>query len=98
MTILLCCISDISWYVLLHFHYSSWFIDSTTDLINIVTVTVFGVVHRFSDGFTYGQPFWMTVCSPLHHLSQIATLLWDLYRTPDFNKMWYGCPVHRQDK
>ena len=34
-----------------------------TDIINSVTVTVFGVQHRFNDGFTYGQPFWLVVAS-----------------------------------
>jgi potassium channel subfamily K len=59
---------------------------SMTDLINIATVTIFGVVHRFNDGFTYGQPFWMTVCSTAASTITNATLIWDLYRTPDFNK------------
>jgi hypothetical protein len=39
------------------------FISYITDIINAVTVTVFGVQHRFSDGFTYGQPFWLVVAS-----------------------------------
>lgn len=25
------------------------------DLINIATVIIFGVIHRFDDGFTYGE-------------------------------------------
>jgi len=29
--------------------------DYITDIINIVAVTIFGVEHRFNDGFTYGQ-------------------------------------------
>lgn len=56
------------------------------DLINITAVTVFGVAHRFDDGFTYGQPFWMTVCSTIISSITNGTLIWDLYRTPDFNK------------
>jgi hypothetical protein len=57
-----------------------------TDLINIVAVTTFGVQHRFNDGFTYGQSFWMTVCSTAASTITNATLIWDLYWTPDFNK------------
>lgn len=57
-----------------------------TDLINIVAVTIFGVVHRFNDGFTYGQPFWMTVCSTIASSLTTATLIWDLSRTPEFHK------------
>jgi potassium channel subfamily K, other eukaryote len=56
------------------------------DLINIVAVTVFGVQHRFDDGFTYGQSFWMTVCSTIASSFTNATLIWDLCRTPDFNQ------------
>jgi potassium channel subfamily K, other eukaryote len=56
------------------------------DLINIVAVAVFRVQHRFDDGFTYGQSFWMTVCSTIASSFTNATLIWDLYRTPDFNK------------
>ncbi|KIM78217.1 hypothetical protein PILCRDRAFT_599929 [Piloderma croceum F 1598] len=60
------------------------------DLINIVTMIIFGVVHRFRDGFTYGQPFWMTVCSTAASTITNATLIWDLCRTPNFNKSGSG--------
>lgn len=60
------------------------------DIINVVAVTVFGVKHRFNDGFTYGQSFWMTVCSTIASCFTTATLLWDLYRTPDFNQSGSG--------
>jgi len=30
------------------------------DLINITVIVVFGVQHRFHDGFTYGHGYWMT--------------------------------------
>jgi potassium channel subfamily K len=30
------------------------------DSINIIAVVVFGVQHRFDDGFTYGHGYWMT--------------------------------------
>ena len=35
------------------------------DLVNIVVLAVFGVQHRFNDGFTYGHAFWMTGTSAL---------------------------------
>ncbi|RDB30378.1 Outward-rectifier potassium channel TOK1 [Hypsizygus marmoreus] len=54
------------------------------DLINIVAVTTFGVEHRFDDGFTYGQAFWMTVCSTSISTLTNVTLIVDLVRTPDF--------------
>ena len=58
--------------------------DLTTDLINIAAVTIFGVQHRFDDGFTYGQSFWMTVCSTVASSFTNFTLIMDLVRTPDF--------------
>lgn len=54
------------------------------DTINIVTVITFGVEHRFNDGFTYGQSFWMTVCSTIASSFTNLTLVTDLIRTPDF--------------
>ncbi|KAF5383291.1 hypothetical protein D9615_005020 [Tricholomella constricta] len=54
------------------------------DVINIIAVTVFGVAHRFNDGFTYGQAFWMTVCSTSVSSITNITLIVDLLRTPDF--------------
>jgi potassium channel subfamily K len=57
-----------------------------TDLINIVAVTTFVIYHRFDNSFTYGQSFWMTVCSTAASCFTNATLIWDLYRTSEFNK------------
>ena len=30
------------------------------DLVNIIALVVFGIQHRFDDGFTYGHAYWMT--------------------------------------
>ncbi|KAJ7249438.1 hypothetical protein C8J57DRAFT_1521927 [Mycena rebaudengoi] len=54
------------------------------DVINIVAVTIFGVEHRFNDGFTYGQSFWITVVSTAVSTFTNLTLITDLYWTPDF--------------
>lgn len=56
------------------------------DLINIVTVIVFGVEHRFDDGFTYGESFWMTVCSTAASTITNVSLIYDYVKTPDFAK------------
>ncbi|KAF9003303.1 hypothetical protein BDQ17DRAFT_1409139 [Cyathus striatus] len=53
------------------------------DIINIVTVVSFGVIHRFDDGFTYGQSFWMTVCSSIVSLVTNITLIIDYLRIQD---------------
>ena len=56
------------------------------DLINIAAVTIFGVEHRFDDGFTYGEAFWMTLCSTIASTITNISLIVDLIRTPDFAK------------
>ncbi|KAL8286421.1 hypothetical protein RQP46_004438 [Phenoliferia psychrophenolica] len=53
-------------------------------IINIVTVTVFGVVHRFNDGFTYGTAFWLCVASTVASLICNVTLIFDYASTKDF--------------
>jgi hypothetical protein len=54
------------------------------DLINIIAVTIFGVEHRFDDGFTYGQAFWVTVCSTIASFLTNISLIYDLRITSDF--------------
>jgi len=59
------------------------------DMINISAVTIFGVEHRFDDGFTYGQSFWFTVCSTIASTATNITLIIDYARTKDFvNSGW----------
>ena len=54
------------------------------DIINIVTIVIFGVEHRFDDGFTYGQAFWMTVSSTAVSSVTNLILITDFIMTPDF--------------
>ena len=56
------------------------------DVINIVIITVFGVEHRFDDGFTYGQAFWSTLCSTAISSVTNILLITDFVRTPEFAK------------
>ncbi|KAG8923479.1 hypothetical protein FRC01_012708 [Tulasnella sp. 417] len=60
------------------------------DIINIIVVTVFGIIHRFDDGFTYGEAFWMCVCSTIFSVTVTATLAYDLITTPEFAKSGSG--------
>ena len=60
------------------------------DVINIAVITTFGVMHRFDDGFTYSQAFWMTVCSTIASVITTITLLLDYYCTPNFAKSGSG--------
>jgi hypothetical protein len=57
-----------------------------TDVINITALSVFGTEHRSDDGFTYGQAFWMTLCSTIASLLTNFTLIYDLYSVPNFEK------------
>ncbi|KZT00659.1 uncharacterized protein LAESUDRAFT_665671 [Laetiporus sulphureus 93-53] len=54
------------------------------DAINITAVTVFGVVHRKDDGYTYGESFWMTLCSTIASTITNLNLIIDYIRIPDF--------------
>ncbi|KAF8156864.1 hypothetical protein B0H34DRAFT_475992 [Crassisporium funariophilum] len=65
------------------------------DLINIPAITIFGIQHRFDDGFTYGQSFWMTVCSTIASTATNITLIVDCYRTVDFKNSGSGL-THKQ--
>ncbi|KAK1219250.1 Potassium channel [Marasmius sp. AFHP31] len=60
------------------------------DIINITAVTVFGVEHRFDDGYTYGTSFWMTLCSTIASTATNLTLIVDVIRTPDFGNSGSG--------
>ncbi|EMD34661.1 hypothetical protein CERSUDRAFT_116841 [Gelatoporia subvermispora B] len=60
------------------------------DLINISAVTIFGVEHRFDDGFTYGQSFWITLCSTVASTFTNITLVYDFVRTPNFAESGSG--------
>jgi len=55
-----------------------------SDLINIPAVTIFGIIHRFDDGFTYGQSFWFSVCSTVIATTTNITLVVDYATTKDF--------------
>ncbi|KAF8729123.1 potassium channel, partial [Rhizoctonia solani] len=60
------------------------------DIINIIAVITFGVVHGVDDGFTYGQAFWMTVCSTIASVITTVSLIYDWIRTPDFARSALG--------
>ncbi|KJA26795.1 hypothetical protein HYPSUDRAFT_132499 [Hypholoma sublateritium FD-334 SS-4] len=69
---------------------------SLHDIINIPAVTLFGVVHRFDDGFTYGQSFWLTVCSTIFSTTTNVTLIYDYLRTKDFTHSGSGLTVKQR--
>lgn len=63
---------------------------SIHDIINIIALTVFGVTHRFNDGFTYSEAFWMTICSTVVSVITNVTLIVDLICTPNFKTSGSG--------
>ncbi|BGP42936.1 Potassium channel [Rhodotorula kratochvilovae] len=60
------------------------------DATSIAIVTWFGVVHRFSDGFVYGDAFWLSVAATVASTVCNVTLVLDLIRTKDFDKKGSG--------
>ncbi|KAB5590237.1 hypothetical protein CTheo_6315 [Ceratobasidium theobromae] len=60
------------------------------DIINIIIVAIFGVIHGVDDGFTYGQAFWMIICSTLASIITTVSLIWDWARTPEFARSGSG--------
>lgn len=54
------------------------------DIINLVTVSLFGYKGRMDDGFTYAQAYWFTVASTIISSITNVTLLIDFIRTKDF--------------
>ncbi|CAL1708783.1 unnamed protein product [Somion occarium] len=60
------------------------------DVINIHVVVIFGVEHRFDDGFTYGESFWITICSTVVSSLTNISLIVDYVKTPDFAKSGSG--------
>jgi potassium channel subfamily K len=59
---------------------------ASSDMLNIVTVVTWGVRHRFHDGFTSGGAFWMIICSTIVSIITNVILIWDLVKTPNFDK------------
>ena len=64
-----------------------------SDILNIVTVVVWAIQHRFDDGFTNGEAFWMTICSTIVSSITNVTLIWDLVTTPNFEKAGMSTPM-----
>ncbi|GFZ47945.1 hypothetical protein JCM24511_05692 [Saitozyma sp. JCM 24511] len=60
------------------------------DIINIIAITIFGVIHAVDDGFTYSEAFWLCVCSTAASGFTNVTLIYDLIKTKDFRKSGSG--------
>ena len=64
-----------------------------SDILNIATVVIWAIQHRFDDGFTNGEAFWMTICSTIVSSITNVILIWDLVTTPNFEKAGMSPPV-----
>lgn len=53
------------------------------DTINIIALAMYGGTK---DGYTFGQAFWMTLCSTIVSMFTNVTLIIDLVRTPFFKR------------
>jgi hypothetical protein len=56
----------------------------------IAALAIFGIAHRFDDGFTYSQAYWVTFASTITSLVVTVTLIIDYWRTPNFAKSGSG--------
>ncbi|KAH9974700.1 hypothetical protein BGW80DRAFT_1559693 [Lactifluus volemus] len=63
---------------------------SLHDILNVVTLLIFGIEHRFGNDFTYGEAFWMTICSTIMSMTTNLTLISDFLRTPDLSAAGSG--------
>lgn len=66
------------------------------DILNIVTVTTFGVQHSADNGFTTSEAFWMTTCSTVVSTITNFTLVWDFVTTPNFAKAGSGVTLRQR--
>ncbi|MCO5555699.1 hypothetical protein L7F22_009244 [Adiantum nelumboides] len=60
------------------------------DIINMVALIIFGVIHAVDDGFTYSEAYWMTTASTVASLCCTISLLADYIRTKDFKDAGSG--------
>ncbi|KAF8500393.1 hypothetical protein F5888DRAFT_1384540 [Russula emetica] len=66
------------------------------DILNIVTVTTFGIIHSVDDGFVTSEAFWMTICSTIVSTLTNFTLIWDFVKTPNFAKAGSGITLRQR--
>lgn len=60
------------------------------DIINLVALIIFGVIHAVDDGFTYSEAYWMTTASTVASICCTISLLVDYIRTKDFKDAGSG--------
>lgn len=60
------------------------------DIINLVALIIFGVIHAVDDGFTYSEAYWMTTASTVASICCTISLLVDYIRTKDFKNAGSG--------
>ncbi|KAK4052621.1 Potassium channel [Microbotryomycetes sp. JL221] len=66
------------------------------DILQIVIVMTFGIVHSVDDGFTYGTAYWMTVASTAASMTVNVTLVIDLVRTKNFRAKGSGLTIKQR--
>ncbi|PWN37211.1 voltage-gated potassium channel, partial [Meira miltonrushii] len=60
------------------------------DVINLVALIIFGVIHAVDDGFTYSEAYWMTTASTVASICCTISLVVDYLRTEDFKDAGSG--------
>ena len=70
---------------------------SIHDIINIIVLSIFGVIHSVDDGFDYSQAFWLCVCSTAASFFTNCTLVYDIMHTKDFRHSGSGLTVKQRN-
>ncbi|KAG8998731.1 hypothetical protein FRB94_006709 [Tulasnella sp. JGI-2019a] len=60
------------------------------DMINLSTIIGYGAIFKSEHGFTFGEAFWMVVCSTICSIVVTMTLAFDLITTPAFARSGSG--------
>lgn len=60
------------------------------DVINIVALITFGVIHRVDDGFTLSEAYWMTVAATIASVFTTISLIYDFFSTKHFKHAGSG--------
>ncbi|KDN52470.1 hypothetical protein K437DRAFT_254252 [Tilletiaria anomala UBC 951] len=60
------------------------------DIINVMALSIFGVIHAVGDGFTYSESFYMTLGSTVASIMVNVTLIIDFISTKNFGNAGSG--------
>ncbi len=60
------------------------------DIINLVAISIFGVIHSVNDGYTFAEPFYLTIASTVASTAVTVSLVLDFITTRNFRNAGSG--------